>query len=134
MNGWGIARHGRDRAQDRTQRQLNHAGAAGGPDGETPPRSAKDLLFSRTDCVPAVCPLRQKRGDARPRPGVDGQRPSRLGRRPGGSGGDQGGVGDADARGVLDRPYHGLPDHYVDRLGLGPLAAHVDERSLLQPG
>ena len=51
-----------------------------------------------------------------------GPRPSRLSRRPGGSGGDRGGVGNADARGVLDRPYHGLPDEYVDRFGLCPLA------------
>jgi hypothetical protein len=54
--------------------------------------------------------------------GLTGPWPSRLSRRPGSSSGDQGGVGDADARGVLDRPYHGLPDEVVMLNSSGPSA------------
>lgn len=107
---------------------------AGCPSGETPSRSAKKTFYFpnglRSSGLPAAT---DAGGDARSDSAGPAPWPSRLSRRPGGSGGDQGGVGNADARGVLDRPYHGLPDEYVDRLGLGPLAAHVDERSLFQP-
>src|SRR5262249_55924799 len=59
---------------------------------------------------------------------------SRLGRSPGTAGGDQGGIGDADTRGSPARPSPGLAAEDADRLGLGPLAPYVDERSPFQPG